>query len=77
MLMSPRFRRGPRSAKRENTAAAMRQALADNTLTVNSLRTMPEKTLAHRYGVSRDTARKARHNVLESFVDISASTNDK
>lgn len=74
---APLGRRGPRSAKRENTAAAMRQALADKTLTINSLRTMPEKTLAHRYGVSRDTARKARHNVLESFVDISASTNDK
>jgi len=37
----------------------------------------PEKELAHRYGVSRDTARKARHDVLVSFVEIPTSTNDK
>jgi hypothetical protein len=70
-------KRGPRSLKRENTAAAMRKDLADKALTVASLRTMREKELAGRYQVSRDTARKARHDALESLVDISTPTNDK
>jgi DNA-binding FadR family transcriptional regulator len=45
--------------------------------TVDVLRAMPEKELADRYGVSRDTARKARNDVLRSIVEISTSTNDK
>jgi hypothetical protein len=62
----PRGRRGPKSGKRENTAAAIRKDLRDQTLTATALRDMPEKELAARYGVSRDTARKARHDVLRS-----------
>jgi hypothetical protein len=60
----PRGKRGPKSGKRENAAAAMRKDLEDKTITVDTLRAMPEKRLASRYGVSRDTARKARNDVL-------------
>jgi DNA-binding GntR family transcriptional regulator len=56
--------------------AAIRKDLADKTLTVAGLKAMREKELAGRYRVSRDTARKARNDVL-SLVEISASTNDK
>jgi len=62
----PRGRRGPKSGKRESTASAIRKDLRDQTLTATALRDMPEKELAARYGVSRDTARKARHDVLRS-----------
>ena len=75
---APLGKRGPRSLKRENTAAAIRKDLADKTLTVASLRTMREKVLAGRYQVSRDTARKARQDALDvGRVDVSTSTNDK
>jgi hypothetical protein len=73
----PPGKRGPKSGKRENTAAALRKDLEDKTLTVNALRAMAEKELADRYRVSRDTARKARYDVLQSLVEISTSTNDK
>jgi len=66
---SPRGKRGPRSGKRENAAAAMRKDVSEKNLTVASLKAMPEKALAGRYGVSRDTARKARFDALESFVE--------
>jgi hypothetical protein len=56
----------PKSGKRESTASAIRKDLRDQTLTATALRDMPEKELAARYGVSRDTARKARHDVLRS-----------
>jgi hypothetical protein len=61
---APRARRGPRSGKRENTVAAMRQDLRENKLTAALLGAMREKQLAARYCVSRDTARKARRDVL-------------
>jgi hypothetical protein len=72
----PRGKRGPKSGKREMTAAAIRKDL-HKILTVTALRTMPEKELADRYGVSRDTARKARNDALQSLGEISTSTNDK
>jgi Bacterial regulatory proteins, gntR family len=59
-----RGKRGPKSGKRENTAAAIRKDLRDQALTATALGDMPEKELAARYGVSRDTARKARHDAL-------------
>jgi len=62
----PRGKRGPKSGKRENTAAAIRKDLKDKMFTVDALRAMPEKELAARYGVSRDTARKARNDALQS-----------
>jgi hypothetical protein len=61
----PRGRRGPKSGKRENTAAAIRKDLEDKILTVTALRAMPEEQLAGRYSVSRDTARKARNDALQ------------
>ena len=73
----PRGKRGPKSGKRENAAAAIHKDLKDKMFKVDALRAMPEKELAERYGVSRDTARKARNNVLQSIVEISSSTNDK
>jgi hypothetical protein len=73
---APPGKRGPGAGKRENTVAAIRKDLGDKTLTEAGLKTMREKELAARYVVSRDTARKARNDVL-SLVEISASTNDK
>jgi hypothetical protein len=62
---APLGKRGPKSGKRENTVAAITKEIDDKTLTVADLRAMPEKELAYRYGgVSRDTARKARNDVL-------------
>jgi hypothetical protein len=51
--------------KRESAAAAMRNDVSEKSLTVASLKAMPEKELAHRCRVSRDTARKARFEALE------------
>ena len=73
----PTGKRGPKSGKRQNTAAAIAKDLADKTVSVAGLKAMAEKELAARYGVSRDTARKARHDVLVSRVENSTSTNDK
>jgi len=73
----PRGKRGPKSGKRENAAAAIHKDLKDKMFTVDALRATPEKELADRYGVSRDTARKARNDALQSLVEISSSTNDK
>jgi hypothetical protein len=55
----------------------MRKDLENGTLTIVDLRGMIEKQLAARYGVSRETARKARYYVLQSTVGISISTFDK
>src|SRR6266851_2310151 len=74
---APPGKRGPKSGKRQNAAAAIAKDLADQTVSVARLKAMPEKELAALYGVSRDTARKARHDVLASRVEISTSTNDK
>jgi len=57
-------KRGPRSHKREAVEASMTKAIREGFLTADSLRNMFEKELAFSYGVSRDTARKARNNVL-------------
>jgi hypothetical protein len=73
----PPGRRGPKSGKRQTTAAAMRKDLENGTLTIVDLRRMIEKQLSVRYGVSRETARKARYDVLQSPVGISISTFDK
>jgi hypothetical protein len=72
----PSARRGPKSGKRMNAAAAILKDLEDETLTIATLRAMPEKQLAARYGVHRDTARKAKNDAL-SLVEMSNSTNDK
>jgi DNA-binding GntR family transcriptional regulator len=55
----------------------MRRDIAEG----RQLEDMLEKELAHIYGVSRDTARKARIAVLSEYVENSnsdkSSTNDK
>jgi hypothetical protein len=56
--------RGPRSHKRDAVEESMRKDIREGCLSPDSLRNMIEKQLAGRYGVSRDTARKARNNVL-------------
>jgi hypothetical protein len=53
--------RGPRPDKREATTAKMKQEIAKGGLTLEKLNAMREKELAAKYGVSRDTARRARH----------------
>jgi hypothetical protein len=57
-------RRGPKPTARETTAAKMRSDIDASCITKEQLGGMLEKTLAERYDVSRDTARKARNDVL-------------
>jgi DNA-binding GntR family transcriptional regulator len=47
----------------------MRQDIAAGPLTPAELRGMLEKNLAERYGVSRDTVRKARVAVLSEMAE--------
>jgi DNA-binding GntR family transcriptional regulator len=62
---------GRKPIKLEQVKEAMRRDLQSSRQTVDSLRSMLEKNLAERYGVSRDTARKARDAVLPEFVEES------
>jgi hypothetical protein len=59
--------RGPRPTKFERTKAAMTADIQQGRRTVRQLTDMIEKVLAGIYGVSRDTARKARAAVLSEF----------
>jgi DNA-binding GntR family transcriptional regulator len=67
--------------KLEQVKEAMERDIQEGRQTADSLRTMLEKNLAGTYGVSRDTARKARVTVLSELVENSNSrqiaTNDK
>jgi hypothetical protein len=60
-------RRGARPKKFEQVRGAMRGDLQQGRLTLAELKNMLEKELAADYGVSRDTARKARNAVLAEF----------
>jgi hypothetical protein len=60
-------RRGPKAGKRLRVQIRMRSEIDDGTLTTIQLEKLPEKQLAQRYGVSRDTARKARNAVLDDL----------
>jgi hypothetical protein len=60
-------KRGPRSAKLERVKEAMRADIRERRQTANSLHAMLEKELETTYGVSRDTARKARNAVLSEL----------
>jgi hypothetical protein len=70
-------RRGPKPTKLEQVKQAMRQDFSQ----ASELQNMPEKELAAKYNVSRDTARKARNDVLPTISDKSIvdkmTTNDK
>jgi hypothetical protein len=76
-IASYRRKRGRKPVKFERVKEAMRRDIAEG----RQLEDMLEKELAHIYGVSRDTARKARIAVLSEYVENSnsdkSSTNDK
>jgi hypothetical protein len=57
-------RRGRRPRKLEQVKEAMRSDLREGSRTETGLRNMLEKELEAAYGVSRNTARKARNAVL-------------
>src|SRR5262249_18610740 len=73
-------RRGVRPMKFERARDAMRSDILEGNLTPSELRDMLEKNLSEKYGVSRDTARKARDAVLSEWRQLNSRqspTNDK
>jgi hypothetical protein len=64
---APRRRRGRRPVKFENAMHAMRTDIQERRRSVADLANMREKELEAAYGVSRDTARRARKVVLPEF----------
>jgi hypothetical protein len=73
----PARRRGARPRKFEQARDAMRNDIQHRRHTVAELENMLEKNLAANYGVSRDTARKARRAVLSELNSRQMPTNDK
>jgi hypothetical protein len=67
-------KRGPEPKTGNAVKEAMRKDLREKRLTVQQLVGMVEEALAARYGVSRDTCRKARKAVLQEseFVENSS-----
>jgi len=65
--------RGAKPKKLEQVKEAMRNDIGQGRRTPAELSSMQEKELAAEYGVSRDTARKARKAVLSEFVENSIS----
>ena len=63
--------RGPKPKKLEQVKKAMHREILEGRQTSDGLQNMLEKTLAKKYGVSRDTARKARTAVLSKSVEES------
>jgi hypothetical protein len=59
---------GRRPKKLEQVKAAMREDIRLRQTTLDGLRDMLEKELSARYGVSRDTARRARDIVLSEML---------
>jgi hypothetical protein len=64
-------KRGRKPKKLERAKEAMRGDILKGQQTSDGLQNMLEKKLAETYGVSRDTARKARTAVLSEFVEES------
>ncbi len=64
-------RRGVKPKKLEQTKEKMRRDVWEGRITANTLADMLEKDLAGDYGVSRDTARKARDAILSEIVENS------
>jgi DNA-binding GntR family transcriptional regulator len=62
-------KRGRRPNKLEMVKEAMRCDIREGRQTAAGFGAMLEKTLASTYGVSRDTARKARIAVLSEIVE--------
>jgi hypothetical protein len=75
--VGPARRRGARPQKFEQARDAMRNDIQHGRHTVADLENMLEKNLATNYGVSRDTARKARKAVLLELNSRQIPTNDK
>lgn len=71
---APRRKTEPR--KLLKTIELMRADLTEGKLTPDKLKDMLEKGLEDRYCVSRDTARKARKQVLSKQPETTKSTND-
>jgi hypothetical protein len=69
--------RGMRPLKLERVRDAMRDDIKHGRYTVAELENMLEKNLAAHYGVSRDTARKARKAVVSELNSRQMPTNDK
>src|SRR4029077_20506303 len=69
-------RRGARPQKFQQVCGAMRDDLRQGRQTPAGLSNMLEKNLAATYGVSRDTARKARTTVLAELNSRQSPTND-
>jgi len=72
----PGPRRGVKPEKLERVKTAMRSDIQQGQLTPLELENMIEKNLAPRYGVSRDTARKARKAILSELNSRQTPTND-
>jgi hypothetical protein len=70
-------KRGREPKKRQATVARMRKDIASGSLTAKRLSKMFEKELAAEYGVSRDTARKARKIVESGLSSRQIATNDQ
>jgi hypothetical protein len=70
-------RRGARPQKFEQTKDAMRNDIVQGRCTAPRLENMLEKHLAENYGVSRDTARRAREAVLSELNSRQIPTNNK
>ena len=64
-------RGGRRPRKRHQVKAALTEDLEEGRLTEAALMNMREKTLADKYGVNRETARKARDEVLSEMSRVS------
>jgi hypothetical protein len=69
-----RPRRGPKASVSSRVKLSMEQDLAAGKVTPEALRIMSEKTLAIRYGASRDTVRHARKDVLSKLVEPRVET---
>jgi hypothetical protein len=69
--------RGAKPKKLEQVKEAMRNDIRQGRRTVAELSNMREKVLAAEYGVSRDTARKARVGICREFNSRQIATNDK
>jgi len=69
--------RGPPPVKRLRVETAMRDTIGDDGEKAQALRSVKEEELATKHKVSRDTARRARANVLSEFELRQNSTIDK
>jgi hypothetical protein len=65
----PARRRGPRPLRLERTINTMRTDIEEGRRSVSEIQNMLEKRLSEIYGVSRDTARRARNAVLSEFSE--------